>query len=234
MLWNRGGARVGVPAAESSATIDHATTRGTMGHMAGPPTFTVIMGCNGAGKTTWKRANYARLPARHYDLDAVAGGIGDWNNREIQRRALEIAHAEIDRAIAAGQDFGTETTYAGRRGPGMVQQLREQGYRIDGIYIGTETPDINIERVAHRVRTLTGHDIDPERVRERHGRSLENLQRDAAAFDRLVLLDNSTHYEDRRPRPTTQGTLANGRLQEDDEPDTTWCRVWVEKLPRTA
>ena len=205
-----------------------------MGHMAGPPTFTVIMGCNGAGKTTWKRANYDRLPARHYDLDAVAGGIGDWNNREIQRRALEIAHAEIDRAIAAGQDFGTETTYAGRRGPGMVQQLREQGYRIDGIYIGTETPDINIERVAHRVRTFTGHDIDPERVRERHRRSLENLQRDAAAFDRLVLLDNSTHCEDRRPRPTTQCTLENGRLQEDDEPDTTWCRVWVEKLPRTA
>ena len=116
--------------------------------MANQPTFTVIMGCNGAGKTTWKRANYARLPARHYDLDAVAGGIGDWNNRETQRRALEFAHAEIDRAIAAGQDFGTETTYAGRRGPGMVQQLREQGYRIEGIYIGTETPDINIERVA--------------------------------------------------------------------------------------
>ena len=202
--------------------------------MANQPTFTVIMGCNGAGKTTWKRANYARLPARHYDLDAVAGGIGDWNNRETQRRALEFVHAEIDRAIAAGQDFGTETTYAGRRGPGMVQQLREQGYRIEGIYIGTETPDINIERVAHRVRTLTGHDIDGERVRERHRRSLENLQRDAAAFDRLVLLDNSTHYEDRRPRPTTQATLANGRLQEDDEPDAIWSRVWVEKLPRTA
>ena len=130
--------------------------------MADPTTFTVVMGCNGAGKTTWKRANYDRLPARHYDLDAVAGGIGDWNNRETQRRALKIAQAEIDRAIAAGQNFGTETTYAGRRGPAMVQQLREQGYRIERIYIGTETPDINIERVAHRVRTLTGHDIDPE------------------------------------------------------------------------
>ena len=125
--------------------------------MAAPPTFTVIMGCNGAGKTTWKRANYNRLPPRHYDLDAVAGGIGDWNDPQTQRRALEIAQAEIDQAIAAGQDFGTETTYAGRRGPGMVQQLREQGYRIKGIYIGTEFPDINIERIAHRVRSLTGH-----------------------------------------------------------------------------
>ena len=108
--------------------------------MAAPPTFTVIMGCNGAGKTTWKRANYDRLPPRHYDLDAVAGGIGDWNDPQTQRRALKIAHAEIDLAIAARQDFGTETTYAGRRGPGMVQQLREQGYRIKGIYIGTEFP----------------------------------------------------------------------------------------------
>ncbi len=202
--------------------------------MATPPTFTVIMGCNGAGKTTWKRANYDRLPPRHYDLDAVAGGIGDWNNPQTQRRALEIAHAEIDLAIAARQDFGTETTYAGRRGPGMVQQLREQGYRIKGIYIGTEFPDINIERIAHRMRTLTGHDIDPERVRERHRRSLENLQRDAAAFDELVLLDNSSHHEDRRPRPTTQCTLQNGRIQENGQPGTTWCRGWLEKLPRTG
>ena len=202
--------------------------------MVAPPTFTVIMGCNGAGKTTWKRANYDRLPPRHYDLDAVAGGIGDWNNRETQRRALEIAHAEIDRTIAAGQDFGTETTYAGRRGPGMVQQLREQGYRIEGIYIGTETPDINIERVAHRVRTLTGHDIDPKRVRERHRRSLENLQRDAAAFHQLFLLDNSTHHGDRRPRPTTQCTLENGRVQEDDAPDATWCHQWLEELSRSG
>ena len=117
----------------------------------------------------------------------------------------------------------------------MVQQLRAQGYRIKGIYIGTETPDINIERVAHRVRTLTGHDIDPERVRERHRRSLENLLRDAAAFDQLVLLDNSIHHEDRRPRPTTQGTrepraTAGRRRTRRD----TWCRLWLEKLPRTA
>ena len=50
----------------------------------------------------------------------------------------------------------------------MVRQLREQGYRIKGIYIGTEFPDINIERIAQRVRSLTGYDIDPERVRGRN------------------------------------------------------------------
>ena len=202
--------------------------------MAAPPTFTVIMGCNGAGKTTWKRANYDRLPPRHYDLDAVAGGIGDWNNRKVQRRALEIAHAVIDRAVAAGQDFGTEITYAGPPRAGMVRQLREHGYRIEGIYVGTENPDINIERVAHRVRSLTGHDSEPERIRERHRRSLDNVLRDGAAFDRLVLLDNSTHHEDRRPRPTTQCALERGRRQEDAAPAATWCRAWLENPSRTV
>ena len=50
----------------------------------------------GSGPTT------PALPAQHYDLDAVAGGIGDWNNPETQRRALEFAHAEIGPTAALG------------------------------------------------------------------------------------------------------------------------------------
>ena len=86
MLWNRGGARVGVPAAESSATIDLATTRGTMGHMAGPPTFAVIMGCNGAGKTTWKRAGVDLPPG--YSLEY--GGQFENLERASRRLALVV------------------------------------------------------------------------------------------------------------------------------------------------
>ena len=31
------------------------------------PVFTIVMGCNGAGKSAWKRANQDRLPERYFD-----------------------------------------------------------------------------------------------------------------------------------------------------------------------
>ena len=45
------------------------------------PVFTILMGCNGAGKTSWKRRHHDQLPDHHFDLDAVAGGVGDWNQQ---------------------------------------------------------------------------------------------------------------------------------------------------------
>ena len=44
------------------------------------PVFIIVMGCNGTGKSAWKRGNYDRLPDRFLDQDSIAGGIGDWNS----------------------------------------------------------------------------------------------------------------------------------------------------------
>ena len=39
------------------------------------PVFTIVMGCNGAGKSAWKRDNYDRLPQQYFYQDSIAGGI---------------------------------------------------------------------------------------------------------------------------------------------------------------
>ena len=41
------------------------------------PVFTIVMGCNGAGKSAWKRENYDRLPNPYLDQDSIAGGVGE-------------------------------------------------------------------------------------------------------------------------------------------------------------
>ena len=51
--------------------------------LSNAPVFTIVMGCDGAGKSAWKRANYDRLPEHYFDQDSIAGGFGDWNNVEI-------------------------------------------------------------------------------------------------------------------------------------------------------
>ncbi|MCY3818879.1 MAG: hypothetical protein OXH52_05865 [Gammaproteobacteria bacterium] len=78
------------------------------------PKLVVAMGCNGAGKSAWKRNNYDLLPARYFDQDSIAGGIGDWNEEGARRRMGEYVDAEIDKIFAARQDFGYESTFSGR------------------------------------------------------------------------------------------------------------------------
>ena len=183
--------------------------------------------------------------AAQYGSDAIASVI----NFEL-KDAREAGSFELRSGLHQDRNAGDRST-CGANQPGSLPSScngigdRAGAYSFAGniglpignagfANIGTEFPDINIERLAHRMRTLTGHDINPDRVRERHRRSLENLQRDAAAFDQLVVLDNSTHHEDRRPRPTTQCTLQNGRIQGNGQSSTTWCRGSLEKPPRTG
>ena len=115
----------------------------------------------------------------------------------------------------------------------MLRQMLDRGYRVEGLHIGTETPDINVERVAYRARTYTGHHVDFDRVRERWTRSLSQVRDDAAKFDRLVMIDNSVHDEERQPRPRKQCTLERGRIQHEDL-DATWCREWLEKFRQST
>ena len=133
------------------------------------PVFTIVMGCDGAGKSAWKRDNYDRLPQQYFDQDAVAGGIGDWNSDEVRARTRMLVDAESAKAIKNRQDFGIESTYSGTPDRDMLKHAKAAGYRIEGVYIGTESPEINAERIHHRVDTNTGHVIDVDRLPQRYG-----------------------------------------------------------------
>lgn len=174
------------------------------------PVFTIVMGCNGAGKSAWKRDNYDRLPAQYFDQDSVAGGIGDWNREEARERTRRIVDAEIARAIENRQDFGMESTYSGTPGRVMVKRAKEAGYRIEGVYIGTASPEINAERIRYRVSANTGHWVDVDRLPQRYGFSLSNLRKTAEQFDTLEIVDNSDHNAKRIPEPRDQLVLEKG------------------------
>ena len=40
------------------------------------PVLVVVIGANGAGKTTWERANRDLLPSPSYNADSIAEGLG--------------------------------------------------------------------------------------------------------------------------------------------------------------
>ena len=197
------------------------------------PVFTIVMGCNGAGKSAWKRGNYDRLPSRYFDQDSIAGGIGDWNSEEARERTRTYVEAETEAAMRECLDFGIESTCSGAPGPAMLRKAKAAGYRIEGVYIGTSSAEINIERVNHRVESETGHWVDPKRIPERYKFSLSNLRKTGELFDNLEIIDNSEHDERRKPVPREQIRLERGVVKERSDPLERWCSAWLERFEKS-
>ena len=197
------------------------------------PVFTIVMGCNGAGKSAWKRDNYDRLPDQYFDQDSVAGGIGDWNSEEARERTRRIVDAEIASAIENRKDFGMESMSSGTPGRVMVKRAKAAGYRIEGVYIGTESPEINAERIRYRVGANTGHWVDVDRLPQRYGFSLSNLRKTAEQFDTLEIVDNSDHNATRVPEPSEQLVLEKGVVASRATVLKPWCETWLQWFERS-
>ena len=81
----------------------------------------------------------------------------------------------------------------------MVERPKAASYRVQGVSIGTDSPEINPGRIDHRVKTNTGHHVDAERLPERYRLSLSSLRKTAEFLDALEVVDNSGYDEERRP-----------------------------------
>lgn len=175
------------------------------------PKLVIVMGCNGAGKSAWKRNNYDRLPERYFDQDSIAGGIGDWNEEGARARTREYVDGEIEKIFAARMDFGFESTFSGRPGPALVRRAINEGYCVEGYFVGTDSWEINARRIEQRVATNTGHHVDPVRLPDRYRYSLSNLRRHLDDFDLLEAVDNSEPAPEGIPEPRVQFVVEKGQ-----------------------
>ena len=200
------------------------------------PIFTIVMGCNGVGKSVWKRRNYDRLPLKYFDQDSIAGGIGDWNCADSRDRTRRYVDDEIDKAVAHKESFGVESTFSGRPGPTLTMRMKSAGYRIEGVYLGTEAPAINARRVEQRVAAASGHWVDPNLLPVRHKYSLSNLRKHITMFDQLEVFDNSTEHEEGLPQPIEQCVFDRGELVCSLERAklARWCARWMDAVEQSG
>ena len=117
------------------------------------PVLTLVMGCDGVGKSTWKRMNFDHSPDRYFDQDSIASGIGGWDKGVARERARVYVDGEIKSSFEQRLDFGLESSFSDLQGSELMDRAIEEGYRMEGLYIGTESPEINITRINHRVLT---------------------------------------------------------------------------------
>ena len=159
-----------------------------------PPTLTVLMGANGAGKSTWRREYGESLPEHFYDADAIAQGLGGHDNPDHQRAARTIVDRFIDVRIARQEAFGLETTYSGRSRPGLVRRAHQNGYACHAIFLGTGSAHLNIARIRNRVTMRTGHFMPREEVERRWHAVQSNLLTTMDLFERITVIDAGAGY----------------------------------------
>ncbi|MGN8276739.1 zeta toxin family protein [Pseudomonas sp. SMV71] len=92
--------------------------------------------------------------------------------------------------LAQKVSFTFETVMSFKDKVEFMQLARANGYRTYLYFVATESPEININRVANRVDD-GGHDVAQDKIIERYYRSVELLPAAIAASNRAYIFDNS-------------------------------------------
>jgi predicted ABC-type ATPase len=142
------------------------------------PTAYLIAGPNGAGKTTFATEFLPDfVHCREFvNADLIAAGLSPFAPETQAIRAGRLVLTRIKELAGARQDFGFETTLAGRGYVKLISELKRAGYRVILFFLWLPDAEMAVARVANRVRQ-GGHDIPEPVIRRRFEAGLRNFFR---------------------------------------------------------
>ena len=156
-----------------------------------PPTFYVLAGPNGSGKTSFALNDPALKGIPFINADIEAQQLNPVTPAKAALAAGRITLSKISREISAGSEFALETTLSGLSTLETMRRALSAGYVIDFTYICLDSPSTNIGRVAKRV-LAGGHHVPDRDIERRYHRSLQNLPAALILAERARVFDNST------------------------------------------
>lgn len=124
--------------------------------------YTIIGGVNGCGKSSLTGALKAERSdlGLIIDVDKLAAQLGS------PVEGGKAAVRKIDECLEKGISFTQETTLSGARTERTIRRAKERGYTIRLYYIGLDTMEESLGRIANRV-AKGGHDIPKADVERR-------------------------------------------------------------------
>jgi predicted ABC-type ATPase len=154
----------------------------------------IIAEPNGAGKTTFAKQflpNYADC-REFVNADLIAGGLSPFSPNRAAIQAGRLMLERIRLLASRSDDFGFETTLAGKAFVNLIKSIKKNGYRIHIFFLWIQSVDIALARIADRVRR-GGHAVDENVVRRRYTKSISNFfYRYRPLGDYWAIFDNST------------------------------------------
>lgn len=141
--------------------------------MEQPPQFIIIGGGNGSGKST-SAALVLGSDVPYINADEIAKGLPEVEGENKDVRASRILINAMAEHEERREDFAIETTLASRSLAPRVWRLQEIGYEFQLLFFWLNSPELNIQRVAERVRS-GGHHIPEDVIRRRYVAGLKNF-----------------------------------------------------------
>lgn len=158
------------------------------------PVMCIVAGPNGSGKTTTTEQllrNEWGADSLYINPDNIAREIfGDWNSADAVLKAAQKATEQRYECLENGQDFVFETVFSSPEKMDFIRKAKDAGFFIRIFYVCTESPLININRIAQRYLN-GGHEVPISKVISRYYSSLKNISKAMEIADRVYLYDNS-------------------------------------------
>lgn len=147
------------------------------------PRILVFAGPNGSGKSTITKG--IPICGIYVNADEIKR-ISQCSDLEAAQEAEQIRQMLLN----AHKDFTFETVLSTDRNLELLRKAKAQGYEIHAVFVLTNDPKINVERVKSRVQA-GGHDVPAEKIIGRYARSLRNLSQLVRIADHTRVIDNS-------------------------------------------
>ena len=152
--------------------------------------YTIIGGVNGVGKSSFTGV----MKERSTDLGVIVDV--DKITAELCGNALaggKAALRKINECIEKGISFTQETTLSGRKTEATAKQVRELGYHVRLFYIGLDSAEESLSRIANRVKR-GGHDIPCDDVIRRFAGRWEAVAKVLPYCDEAEFYDNDNGF----------------------------------------
>ena len=159
----------------------------------------VFAGPNGGGKSTliaqfikeYKLTDFEYISPDIYARTLFAK-IPD--EMEKYQKAFDFAEKVRDSALKNNKKIIIETVNSTANKFDFYKQCIEKKYRVTVVFVGTESFEINIQRVAKRV-SEGGHGVDAEKIKSRYFKSMELLFPLTLFCENLFIFDNSDKFK---------------------------------------
>ena len=158
--------------------------------------FYGFIGPNGAGKSTFYNLGtiLPRDQKRINSDEILRENKGDWKNLRDQSNAMKEAVKRIKTYLQEGISLNQETTLTGNSIINNIRKAKNMGFTVRMYYVGLESADLAVARVADRVR-VGGHGIEEKDIRKRYESSLQNLKTAIQLCDEVYVYDNTVSFQ---------------------------------------
>lgn len=152
--------------------------------------YTIIGGVNGTGKSSLTGV----LKVQRSDLGVIVdvdritalAGVSALEGGKLAIRRMEDCPEK-------GLSFTQESTLSGFRTAQTAARARREGYTVRLFYVGLDTPQESLERIANRVRR-GGHSIGAEDVLRRFAGRWEAVAKVLPYCDEVHFFDNDNGF----------------------------------------